>query len=323
MTMQQTFLPRIAIAAAIALLALAASPVRAETIHAGTPSGRNFTFLPLRIGVEKGFFAKNGLDLDVTDFGGGAKLQQAMVAGAIDLAVSAGTDMAFIAKGASERAVAVAGRGTTLGIVVPFDSPAKSAADLKHKKIGVTTAGSFTEWMMRRYMRQNGWAPGDATLVPIGSNVTNDVALLTTHQIDAVVAPAALGFELERSKRGRLVLTHFDLGSEFLGQALYASGRLIEKDPDAVRRFVKAWFETIAWMRAHKAETVAITRNYTHYALEVENREYDQVIQIFSRDGKFHPAALKALGETFVEMKLVDHVPDMSKLYTEAFLPAK
>ncbi|HKT16586.1 MAG TPA: ABC transporter substrate-binding protein [Stellaceae bacterium] len=321
--MPRAFLARAITIGLVAALAQAAPSLAAETFRAGTPSGRNFTFLPLRIGIEKGIFAKNGLDLEVTDFGGGAKLQQAFVAGGIDLAVSAGTDMAFIAKGASERAVAVAGRGTTLGIVVPFDSPAKTVDDLKHKQIGVTTAGSFTEWLMRRYMQQHHWAADAATLVPIGSDVANDVALLTTHRIDAVEAPAALGFQLELSKRGRLVLQHFDLGPEFIGQALYASNRIIHDDPDAVRRFVKAWFETIAWMRGHKDETVAITRSYTHYAPEVENREYDDVIKIFSPDGRFHPAGLKALGEAFVEMKLLDQAPDMSKLYTDAFLPTK
>src|SRR6185437_12447220 len=94
-------------------------------------------------------------------------------------------------------------------------------------------------------------------------------------------------------------------------------------DPKAVRGFVKAWLETIALMRGHKDETVAITRNYTHYAPEVENREYDDVIKIFSPDGRFHAEGLKALGEAFVEMKLLDHAPEMTKLYTDAFLPAK
>src|SRR6185437_13025111 len=79
--------------------------------------------------------------------------------------------------------------------------------------------------------------------------------LLTTHRIDAVVAPAALGYQLELAKRGRLVLSHFELGHEFVGQALYASNRIIHDDPKAVRGFVKAWLETIAWMRGHKDET--------------------------------------------------------------------
>ena len=47
------------------------------------------------------------------------------------------------------------------------------------------------------------------------------------------------------------------------------------------------------------------------------------MIKIFSPDGRFHVEGLKALGEAFVEMKLLDHAPDMTKLYTDAFLPAK
>lgn len=54
-----------------------------------------------------------------------------------------------------------------------------------------------------------------------------------------------------------------------------------------------------------------------------ENREYDQVIPIFSLDEKFRSAALKALGETRVEMILVDYMLDMSKLFTETYLPTK
>lgn len=320
--MRRGFLIR-AVTASMLVAALAATPAAAETFHAGTPAGSNFTFLPLRIGIHEGIFAKEGLDLEVTDFGGGAKLQQAMVAGGIDLAVSAATDMAFIAKGAAEKAVAVVGKGTALGIVVPYDSPAKTPNGLKGKKIGVTTPGSFTEWLLKRFMGQRGWGPKDITIAYVGSGLANEIALITTHQLDGVVAPAAVGFELERSKRGRLLLSHFDLGPHFVGQALYASARIIDAHPDVVQRFVKGWFETIAWMRAHKSETVALTRSFTRFAPAVASREYDQGMAIFARNGSFDPVGMKALGHTFVEMKLLDHAPDMAKLHTTAFLPRK
>jgi hypothetical protein len=42
---------------------------------------------------------------------------------------------------------------------------------------------------------------------------------------------------------------------------------------------------------------------------------------MFTNDGHFDPAALKVLSRSFVEMKTLPDAPDMSKLYTEAFLP--
>jgi NitT/TauT family transport system substrate-binding protein len=296
---------------------------QADTLRVGTPAGKNFTFLPLRIGMQKGFFTKYGLEIEATDFSGGAKLQQAMVAGAVDMAVSAGTDIGFAAKGAPELAVAAMGNRPPLGLVVAYESPAKTVEDLKGKKIGVTTVGSLTEWMMKRYAQQKGWKPDDVVLVPVGSDLAAQTALLTTGQIDAVVSPPSLGYQLELTKRGRVLLPTFDLGAEFLAEAIYASKTILAGNPDAVRRFLRGWFENIAWMRANKAETVEIARGFTQNAPEVQSREYDLVIPIFSSDGKFHAAALKTLQQSFIEMGVFDKEPDLSKLYTEAYLPAK
>lgn len=320
--MQHGLMLRAAVTA-LAALAFAAPAVALETFHGGTPVGRNFTFLPLRIAEHNGFFKKNGLDIEVTDFGGGAKLQQAFVAGAIDLAVSAGTDMAFIAKGADEKAIAVAGTGTSLALLVPWNSPAKTPRDLKGKHVGVSTAGSFTEWTMKHYLRQHGLPLDYVHIDHIGSGLANDIALLTTGRIDAVVAPAALGFNLELKKRARLLIPHFDLGMPFVGQALYASGPMIRNHPGAVRRFVKAWFENIAWMASHRAETIKLVRRYTHFAPSVEAKEYDQGMPMFSRTGKFSKAALRNLGRTFVDMGILPKPPDMAKLITTRFLPKR
>lgn len=309
-------------AAACAFLSTAhADPIK---LRVGTPAGNNFTFLPLRVGIQRGFFAKYGLDIEAVDFQGGSKLQQAMVAGALDLAVSGGTDIAYIAKGAPELTVAaMAGPPLLLGVVVPYDSPMKSADDLKGKTIGITTVGSLTEWLMHRLAQQKGWRAEDLTLIPVGSDGQAQIAALTTGQVDGVVAPSGLGFQLELSKRGRLLFPCSDIVHEFLADAIFASNQVLRDDPDAVRRFLKAWFENIAWMRANKAAAVAIIRAYTKFDPVVENREYDQVVPMFSPDGKFEPAAMKTLQESFVEMGMIDAKIDLSEFYTEAYLPEK
>ena len=48
---------------------------------------------------------------------------------------------------------------------------------------------------------------------------------------------------------------------------------------------------------------------------------YDELMPMFSNDGRFDPEAMAVLGRSFVEMKTLPQEPDMSSLVTAAFLP--
>jgi NitT/TauT family transport system substrate-binding protein len=301
---------------------LASRVASAETLRVGTAVPDSFTFLPVRVGVAKGFFAQEGLDLNVIDFQGGAKVHQGMVADAIDIAVAGSTDFQFLAKGSPELAVAAKSSQPPIGIIVGWDFPGTSVSGLKGRKIGVTSFGSLTEWLIRRLVKQQGWKPDDVTLVQTGGGFDSETALLMTHQIDATLGSPAKGLQLALTQRAKLLLPSFDVGDDFLAEVLFASKKVLAADPDGVRRFLKAWFETIAWMRAHKSETVAIVIPYTKFTPEVEGQEYDLQMPYLSDDGKFHAAALKTLREAFVEMGTFDKPPDMAQFYTEAYLPS-
>ena len=74
-------------------------------------------------------------------------------------------------------------------------------------------------------------------------------------------------------------------------------------------------------MRAHKAETVKIESALNHFSEDVMSREYDLVIGMYTKDCRFDAQSLATLKRSFGEMKLLEGDPDMSKLYTEAYLP--
>jgi ABC-type nitrate/sulfonate/bicarbonate transport system substrate-binding protein len=79
---------------------LGGTVVRAnELVRVGKAQGNAWTFLPVDVGMAQGFFAGQGLDIEVTDLGGDAKIQQALVAGSIDIGLGSGPGMAFLAKG--------------------------------------------------------------------------------------------------------------------------------------------------------------------------------------------------------------------------------
>src|SRR6266481_5960955 len=99
---------RALLAAGMFLCALAAfaPPAAAETLRVGKAVGVAFSFVPLDIGIRKGLFAQNGIEIESTVFGGDARMQQAMAADSIDIALGSGPAMAFIAKGAPIEAIA-------------------------------------------------------------------------------------------------------------------------------------------------------------------------------------------------------------------------
>jgi NitT/TauT family transport system substrate-binding protein len=315
----------VALALAVALLAglvPAAAAVAADKIRVGNPSVQSFSFLPLRLGIAHGFFSRYGIDPEEVTLNGSAKMHQAMAAGSLDIALGAGPDLIFPVKGDPEIAVAaMAGPPLLLSVVVPYDSPAQTADDLKGKRIGVSTVNSLTQWLMLELVRQKGWDADSLTYVTVGAELPNQVAALVTGQIDAVVSSTALGLQLAESKRGRLLFPASDIVKDFMIHAIFASNQMAEKNPDAIRRFLNGWFDTIGFMRMNKDETVRVSRERTNFSLAVEAQQYDLVMPMFSDTGRFDPRALATLQRSFVDLRLLAREPDLTKYYTEKFLP--
>ncbi|MGH7035513.1 MAG: ABC transporter substrate-binding protein [Stellaceae bacterium] len=313
------FLLAAAFAAGLFLSSIA--PARSATIHVGKSSAVAFNFDPVDIGIRQKLFENAGLDVEVVNLAGSAKLQQAMIAGSVDFGLGAGTDIAFLVKGAPEIAVGVIALTPALfGVTVPYDSPVRSLADLKGKRMGISTVGSLTQWLAMQLERKEGWPPGNLTMVTDGSSPPPQLAALKTGQIDAQISSVAFGWDLEQHKEGRLLAPASDFVGPFLMNVIFATDTMVQHDPDTIRRFLNAWYQAVDFMAGHKAETIAIARSIDHYSAEVENKQYDVVMPSLSRDGRFPPAAVATVRHSFIELHILDSEPDMSKYLTERFL---
>ncbi len=305
---------------AAALLA-GAAPAQAETLRVGK-AVVNFGFVPVDVGIAKGVFKKNGLEIDEYDFTGGLKLQQALNAGSIDIALSGGTDLALVVKGAPEIAVgSITASPGFLGITVGRDSGIASVDDLKGKKLGVTGTGSLTYWLVEELNRVRGWGADGVTPVAIGGATSIQNAAIKTHQVDGFLANTGAGFFLEEQGTARFLTPASAYEDDFELFTIFASTAIIQKDPDGVRRFLKGWYESIAYMRGHKDEAVAITSKNTGFSTAVEDKEYDLLMKDFSTDGKFKRNALDRLRTIFADLKILDGPLDFAKLTTEQYLP--
>lgn len=77
-----------------------------DVLHVGKAVPPDFGYTVVNVGVAAGTFAKHGLQVEPIDFAGAPKMHQAMIAGSVNIGLSGGPDMAFIAKGAPELAIA-------------------------------------------------------------------------------------------------------------------------------------------------------------------------------------------------------------------------
>jgi len=310
------------LASFVAAAVLAGAAAHAETLRVGKVVAQNFGFVPLNVGVDEGFFKKLGLDVKEIDFAGGAKQQQAVIAGSIDIAIGGGTDMGFIAKGSPIIGVAaITASPKFMGFIAGDDPGLKTMADLKGKKVGVSTAGSTTKWMVDQLNQSQGWSAGGAIPVAIGGALPTELAALKTHEVAAFVDAPAIGYQLESEHAGHLMFTAGAYLKTFEVFVIYAANPLVAKDPDAIRRFLKGWLQSVQYMRGHKEQTVEIARKITGFSKPVEEREYDLLMPAFSTTGKFDKDALATLAQSFVDLKMLPQKPDMAKFYTEKFLP--
>ena len=310
------------VAATLACVVAAASAHAAETLRVGKAVAEAFSFVPLDIGIRKGFFKQNGLDIQEISFAGDAKMQQAMASDSLDIALGSGPAMAFIAKGAPVKAVAaMAGPPLLLTLVVLPDGP-KTIADLKGKKVSVSTVGSLTYWLVSETSRQQGWGPSGIDIAPMGATAPQ-IAALQRRDIDGMVTDISTALELEKAGKARILMRFGQIVKDFHIHVIFATNKLIASNPDAIRGFLKGWFQTIAFMRANKAETVDIAKEVMNKDADITTRTYDELMPMFSDDGRFNPKALDTLAQSYVELKVLPQAPDPKTLYTEAFLPAK
>jgi ABC-type nitrate/sulfonate/bicarbonate transport system substrate-binding protein len=226
-------------------------------------------------------------------------------------------------KGVPAKAVgAMAGVPRNMAVMVGYDSPIKTVDDLKGKKLGVTTVGSLTDWIGKRIGTMKGWGPAGITTVPIGG-MPPARAAIKTGQIDGYIGALEVGYHLEEAKEWRVITGAAPFVDHFITHVFFVREDVIAKRPQAVRAFLQGWQDTIAFMKANKAQAVEITAKVINISPATAARAYDEQIGVFSQDLTFDPKAVNVLKQSFLEMGLLKEIPEDKAMFTTQFLPVK
>lgn len=131
------------------------------------------------------------------------------------------------------------------------------------------------------------------------------------------------GLEMADKGQGRILVMFGDFVHPFLAHAIFATDTTIAQHPDQIRRFLKAWFETIAFSKTHKAEAIRYSQKVTHLSDENAEQVYLNETPMFSTDGRFDLDAVEVVKKSLIDMGQADKMPPNDQLFTEEFLPQK
>jgi ABC-type nitrate/sulfonate/bicarbonate transport system substrate-binding protein len=294
-----------------------------DRVRVAKAQGSAWTFLPLDVGIAHGFFAKQGIEVEIADMAGDARVQQAFAAGSVEFGLGSGPGMAFAAKGSPGFAVAAfAGPPRNISAIVLRDSTINKIADLKGKRIAVSTTGSLSDWLAKQMAIQEGWGQDGIQAVPLGA-IPASIAALKAKQVDAVVLATEAGFRLEERQEGRVVATLDRYAPHFITHVVFAQKTLIANNPGLVERFLQGFFSAIAFMKTHKEETSVLAERILQQSPALARKIYDFEIGMFLDDGRFDPRAIAALKKSFIDMKTLQAEPADAELFTTQFAPIK
>ncbi|HXG36900.1 MAG TPA: ABC transporter substrate-binding protein, partial [Dehalococcoidia bacterium] len=149
--------------------------------------------------------------------------------------------VAAIEGGSALKIVGQVYRGSVIEIAVKANSPIRTFADLKGKKIGFTRPGSATHTLIKAMLAKGGLAQTDATLVPLGDIPSIGIAL-DEGSIDAGPPAGEVGLaeRVDVKKDWRIIATGEDLIPGYFEIAIVVKESTLRDRPELVRSLFRA-----------------------------------------------------------------------------------
>jgi sulfonate transport system substrate-binding protein len=249
------------------LFGLAATQIApAETVRLAVGGKPVIFYLPLTVTERLGYFKQEGLDVEISDFAGGARALQSLIGGSADV-VTGAFDHTIQMAIKNQPIVATVQLGRYPGYVLAVTGATmhtyKSPQDLKGLKIGITAPGSGTHFMVLHYMRENGLKAEDVSFIGIGAAATA-VAAVQKGEVDAIVNVDPTISMLEQQKLIKVVAdtrtpqgTQAVYGGPYPAAVLYARADYIAKHPATMQKLANAFVRGLKWIQEHSPEEIA------------------------------------------------------------------
>lgn len=290
----------VAVLAGLAILP-AAPAAAAETVILGAVGSTSANAWPTYIGIEKGFFAAEGIKPDLVYAQSNAAVNQQLTAGSTNFAINTGLvdPIRAVDKGAPIAIVRIEIQSPPYALLAR--ASIKTMRELKGKTLSVGGAKDITRIFVERMLAAEGVKPGEFDMVFAGSTSAR-FAALQAGAVDAAILTAPFNFHAEAlgfTNVGRTVdYADMPFAGTVVNKAWAAANR------GTVGKVLKVYDRSIAWLydRANRDEAVQILLKVSKLKREDVEKSYDYLLQgkYFEPSGK---VSRKKLGDLIQALK--------------------
>jgi NitT/TauT family transport system substrate-binding protein len=319
----------IAVILIVALLSSCSRPAE-QPIRVAIGGQAQLIYLTATLAQELGYYKDEGLDVTLLDFPGGQKSLEALLGGSTDVVC-----------GFYDHTIVMAAEGKELrefvailrypGLVAASPKVAR-IEDLKGKIVGVSAAGSSTNFFLNHLLVSHGMKPDDVSTASIGMSATA-VAAVTRNKVDAaIMTDPALAIVskqvrdlhiLADTRTAEGVRAVFGVDS-YPSAVLYSTARWVHEHGSETKKLAHAITRTLEWMRLHSPEDLRAK-------MPAQFRTDDQATDIeglqslkamLSPDGRLSPESAEIVKKVLsVSLEKVRSANiDLAKTYTNDFL---
>jgi len=237
--------------------------------------------IPFWVALDGGEFKKAGLAVDPVMISGGSKSMQALLSGGLDFAhVSGGVSVQANLSGADVTILATAANSMSAGVIAAKD--VKTFHDLRGKKIGIASFGGNNDIGLRFAFKKNGINPDkEVTFLQMGGERNRLTALERGAIAATIMSPPGL-FVAEAQGYSRLGDLSA-MGMRYPELSIVGRKRDLKERRDLVRRYLRAYLESVRVMKGNRDLTVRVIEKYIHVGSKAEAlKTYDYFVKSIS-----------------------------------------
>ena len=284
----------------------------------------NVQFAPLYVAIEKGYFAKEGINLtldysfetDAVALLGANELQFAIASGEqVLLARNQDLPVVYVAVWYQKYPVAVASKSGK-GLLKP--------EDLRGKVIGVLVLSGASYIGLRAILEAGGLSEDDVSLGVIGFS---QVEMLATDRVDAAVVYVANEPVVLEGQGYPTDLIRVDDYLTLVSNGLVTNEKTLAEEPELVKSMIRALLHGMSDVIADPDEAYRISTKYVETLAQADETVQKQVlarsIELWQGAslGKSDPVAWNNMLSILVKMGMVPGDQDVTRAFTNDFLP--
>jgi NitT/TauT family transport system substrate-binding protein len=303
------------VAAVVATHAQAQSVAPAEKIVVSYPSKSITNFPILETARQKGFFQREGLQVSLVYIRGGLDIQTLLTNDA-DFAMGSTTAVTAFVAGAPLRIVLSYNAHVDQGLYA--QAKYRRIADLKGQPIGSLNPGGLVDTMVRRILIKNGVQPErDVNLLAMGGTPER-FAALRAGAIAATMLSSPFNFLADKEGFSKLATTRDYV--DVPGTAVVVNAEKIKKQPNTIKRFMRASLRAMNHIRDNRADTTQLIAREFSMDQEIAGLAYKQLLDLLSPDGRNRVNGYQLLVDFARAAQKIDRPINAAQLIDETLL---